>query len=378
MSLRARILQSRPHGALKSARCCAPPYVGQRLEGVCGSRGMASLLFVAVILPIIFVMLTITVEFAHFFGIRDELQRVLDREAHDALVRGSTEQQVVQAVTQRMQNVTGMAALTEVRHFRGAARSVVQARAEYRGAFFQFVQDYTGQDRSVLPIALQSQVRIQTAAALVVVDRAVAASADPCNEPGLQAIGAFVERLAGSWQGVADARVTVGVTPGESEVTPGVVEPVELLAGDGSDALPRCGAAGGAPFAVSLIRGSIGTPFDAFDVAYALRDIASREVAQQPREVRTVVLILRRERYDQGFAQSTFNLLREAAQGAPFPIDLYVVVLDATGGIDNRPLSAGINGGVYREVGASITELTGARLLGAMSQTITDRIVLEN
>lgn len=357
----------------RSASCVS----GSR-NSSCGCRGMVTVLFAAIILPLIFIMLTVTVEFSHFFGIRDELQRVLDREAHDALVRGSTEEEVVQAVQQRMRNVTGMAAITNVQHFRDPARSIVQARAEYRGAFFQFIQDYTGQDRTVLPIVLRSQVRIRTAASLVLIDRAVTATADPCNEQGLRAIGQFVDRLAESWIGIAGARVTVGVTPGQTEVVPGLVQPVELLAGDAGDAVPRCGAAAGSLFNVSGIRGSVGAPFDAFDVAYELRDIVSREVSQQEREVRNFVFILRRERYDQGFSQTAFNLLQESARDVPFPIDMYVVVLDSTGTIDSRPVSLGINGGTYREVGASVSELTGARLLGAMTQTITDRIVLEN
>lgn len=343
-----------------------------------GCRGMVTVLFAAIVLPLIFIMLTVTVEFAHFFGIRDELQRVLDREAHDALVRGSTTEEVVQAVQQRMRNVTGMAAVTNVQHFRDPARSVVQARAEYRGAFFQFIQDYTGQDRTVLPIVLQSQVRIRTAASLVLIDRAVSAAADPCNDQGLRAVGQFVDRLTESWIGIAGARVAVGVTPGQTEIVPGVVQPVELLSSDGSDALPRCGPTAGTPFNAAGLRGNVGIPFDAFDVAYALRDIASTELAQQEREVRNFVFILRRERYDQGFSQTAFNLLQESARELPFSIDMYVVVLDNTGTIDSRPVSLGINGGAYREVGASVSELTGARLLGAMTQTITDRIVLEN
>ena len=344
-----------------------------------GVRGMVTVLFAAIVLPLIFIMLTVTVEFAHFFGIRDELQRVIDREAHDALVRGSTEQEVVQAVQQRMRNVTGMAALTSVRHVRSPARSMVEARAEYRGAFFQFIQDFTGQDRSILPIWLQAQVRIQSAASLVIVDRGVSTGVNPCTDQGLRAMTQFVDRLTESWMEVAEARVAVGVFPGATQIAPGVVAPVELLTRDARDPLPRCrGADTATSFDVSAIRGNIGLPPDAYSVAFELRDIADAEVVQQAREVRSIVLVLRRDRYERGYAQSVLNLLQESAQGVPFPIDMYVVVLDNTQTIDSRPLSIGINGGVYREIGAAESELTGMRLLGAMSQALTDRIVLEN
>ncbi len=344
-----------------------------------GERGLVTVLFAAIVLPLIFIMLTITVELAHFFGVRDELQRVLDREAHDALVRGSTEEDVVQAVRQRMRNVTGMAALTSVRQMRSPARSMVEARAEYRGAFFQFVQDFTGQNRTILPILLRSQVRIQSAAALVIVDRGVPSGVDPCADQGLRAMTQFVDRLTESWMEVAQARVAVGVFPGATQITPGVVAPVELLASDARDALPRCrGADTSTSFDLQAVRGNVGVPPDAYSVAFDLRDIADEQVVQQPREVRSIVLVLRRDRYDQGYAQSVFNLLQESAQGVPFSIDMYVVVLDNTQTIDSRPLSIGINGGVYREIGAAASELTGFRLLGTMSQALTDRIVLEN
>ncbi len=344
-----------------------------------GVRGMVTVLFAAIVLPLIFIMLTVTVEFAHFFGIRDELQRVIDREAHDALVRGSTEEEVVQAVQQRMRNVTGMAALTSVRHVRSPARSMVEARAEYRGAFFQFIQDFTGQERSILPIWLQAQVRIQSAASLIIVDRGVSAGVNPCTDQGLRAMTQFVDRLTESWMEVAEARVAVGVFPGATQIAPGVVAPVELLARDAQDPLPRCRAADtSTSFDVSAIRGNIEAPPDAYSVAFDLRDIADQQVVQQAGEVRSIVLVLRRARFDQGYAQSVFNLLQESAQGIPFAIDMYVVVLDNTQTIDSRPLSIGINGGVYREIGAAESELSGMRLLGAMSQALTDRIILEN
>lgn len=343
-----------------------------------GSRGMISILFVTVVLPIIFIMLVITVELAHFFGVRDEIQRVLDQEAHDALVRGATEEDVLQAVQERMLNFTGLAALTSVRQARSPARSMLEARAEYRGAFFQLLQDLTGSERSVLPIWLQTQVRIQSAAALVIVDRGVSPGVDPCADQGLIAITQFVDRLTTSWRDAAEARVAVGVFPGATQIAPGVVASVELLASDAQDRLPRCRAADtSSSFDLSALRGHSGGPPDPYGLAFDLRDIANKEVVQQPREVRSIVLVLRRPRYEQGYAQSVFNLLKESAQEVPLAIDMYVLVLDDSQTIDSRTISIGINGGVYREIGAAESELIGMRLLGTLSQALTDRIVLE-
>jgi Flp pilus assembly protein TadG len=341
-------------------------------------RGMVTLLFGTIVLPLVFIMLTVTVDFAHFFGLRDELQNVLDGAAHDALVRGLTEAEVAEAVFSRMKSISGMAAITEVRHLRGATRSAVEARAEYRGAFLQFVQELTGSDGVVLPMALRSEVRIQSAASVILVDRGLAPGVDRCNDQGLQAMTSFVDRLSAAWSGSAGARVSVGVIPGATEVSAGAVQPVELLGNDGVDALPRCRPVDSLNgFDLSAIRGATGMPVDGFDLAYAVQELVSNELIDQASEVRNLVLVLRRERYDQGYALSIRNLLNEAARNVPYAIDLYVLVLDASNSIDSRPLPGGVNGGVYREVGASISELTGARLLGVMVRSLTDRIVLE-
>jgi Flp pilus assembly protein TadG len=349
-----------------------------QVRAIYSERGMVTVLFGAIVLPLIFIMLTVTVEFAHFFGLRDEMQSVLDGAAHDALARGLSEAEVSEAVRSRMSNVSGMAELTAVRLFRGATRSAVEARAAYRGAFFQFIQALTGHNTVDLPIALRSEVRIQTAASLILVDRGVQFGVDPCNDQGLQAIARFVDRLSSDWSGSAGARVGVGVIPGATELAAGVVQPVELLASDGADALPRCRAFDPSNgFDLAAIRGNTGMPVGAFDLAYRVQELVSNELLEQASEVRNLVLVLRKERYDQGYAITIRNLIEEAARNVPFSIDLYVLVLDASNAIDNRPLAAGINGGVYREVGVSQSEFSAPRLLGVMSRTLTDRIVLE-
>jgi hypothetical protein len=343
-----------------------------------GERGLATLLFVTIVVPLMFVMLTVTIELAHFFGIREELQQVLDHEAHQALVRGSSEEEVVRAVQARTRSIAGLAQLISVRHFRASARSILRARAEYSGAFFQFVQGLTGQVETVLPMELESQVRIQTAAALIVLDRVIAPAANPCSDPGLQALGDFVERLRQMWTSTAQATVAVGVTPGVSMLAPGVIAPIELLTGDGSDAIPRCRILSEEnSLGVSVVRGSSGMPADPFDLAHSLKDLAISEVFMRASEVRTIVLVLRRERYDQGYGHSVFNVLQESSRNLPFPIDTYFLILDDTQTIDSKPLSVGINGGAYRELGASLSEFSGVRLLGAVSQVISGRIVLE-
>jgi hypothetical protein len=335
-------------------------------------RGVVSALVVAVFLPLICVMLSITFELAHFFGIRDELQRIVDREAHDALVYGRSGEEIGEAVRARMAAVTGMASISEVRLERGQARSMVSASAEYTGAFFQFVNDFTGRERAVMPMLVRSQVRIQPAASLIVLDRRLLTGNDECNDEGLRAMQAFVDRVVDTWATLGNSNLSVAVSPGRRE-------PVELLSAPEVDEVPRCRAPlESSSFDVSSVRG-VAAPvvFDAMDFALHVGEHASAGVFAIPAEVRSVLAVVSRQAYEQGYSSAMYGVLNTYAQQFGVPIDVVTVVLDDTASIDVRPLVTGIRGAQYREVGASPSELRGIRLASAVVQTVSDRIVVE-
>lgn len=335
-------------------------------------RGVVSALVVAVILPLICVMLSITFELAHFFGIRDELQRIVDREAHDALVYGRSGQEIDEAVRARMAVVSGMASISEVRLERGQARSVVSASAEYSGAFFQFVNDLTGRQRTIMPMLVRSQVRIQPAASLVVLDRRVLMGSDECNDEGLRAMQGFVDRVVDTWSALGNSELTVAVSPGARE-------PVELLSTPEVDEVPRCRAPlGNGSFDVSSVRG-VAAPvvFNAMDFALHVGEHASTSIFAMPAEVRSILAVVSREAYEQGYSSAMYGVLNTYAQQLGIPVDVVTIVLDDTASIDVRPLVSGIRGGRYRELGASSSELRGIQLASVVVRTVSDRIVVE-
>jgi hypothetical protein len=96
-------------------------------------------------------------------------------------------------------------------------------------------------------------------------------------------------------------------------------------------------------------------------------------------EARSVVLLLRRDQYQAGFARETYDMLWRLLNGTNIPLDLITVVLD-TRTFDYTPTLSGINGGIHREVGALGTEfrgVTGHLLRSVVTRTLSDRIVLE-
>ena len=336
------------------------------------ASGVATLIFIAIILPFMAVMLSVTADFARFFSIRDELQRVTDGEVFEALARGLSAQEVENNIRARMRNVDGMIELSQVFHARSKARGVVGASANYSGLFFQFVQDLLGRERTTLPIAVRSTARIQAASTLVIIDRTVDIGANPCDDLGLQSVGSFIERVIANWGSIANAKSIVGVAPGISEA-------LEIVSDSGADEIPRCNQmTGGGDSGLLNFRGVQGGLIDPLDLAFAARDVASTELFSQVSEVRSIILVLRRPNYDLGVAQALYNLLMEAAHDLNFPVEFYTLVIDDSQTINYRPLNAGINGGIYREIGASVREFSSDTLVAALTKTVTDRVVLEN
>jgi hypothetical protein len=333
---------------------------------------MVSLLFVAILLPLVLVMFTVTIEFANFFGVRDELQRVVDREAHDALVRGRTAQQVERFLRNRVRNVAGMANVTEVTMDRAPAQVSLSATAEFQGPFFQFIQRFTGREETVMAMRLDSQVRILPAATLIVFDRGVTGVAVECSDPKLQAITSFVDRLADTWSAVGNAEVTVAVTPGDGE-------PLRQVSPLADDFLPRCRRRSAGPLVdASAIRGSaVPLGYSAYSFGLEVVELASTTVLNRPVFKRTIVLVVDKNRYDLSYSSILFSLLREATQASGVSVDLYTAAVVDTDTFDLRPVESGINGGAFREVGVFSSQLNETGLLSALTRSVTDYVVLE-
>jgi hypothetical protein len=341
-------------------------------SGVHSARGSVTIVFMVMVLPLLFALLTITVDLSNYFGIRDELQRVIDREAHDALVYGKTAEQVNQTIRTRMGILRGMASITSVRSRRSRGQHEIFVDGTYQGGFAEVARHLYGQTSSVLSFAARAQVRIQPSAALIIFDRSIDTTSNECTDGGLQAMSLFVDRLAESWAETAGTMVSVGVFPGETS-------PIELLRSDASDGVSRCRAAlASAYIDAAAVRGTADSGgFSVTSFAYRAQELAARNLVAQPVQVRSIIFVMRRVAYDAAYSTMAYAVIKSLVAQTFHPVDFFVFVLDDTGQIDSRPFTAGINGGAFREVTASRADFENVRLLSAATQTITDRIVLE-
>jgi hypothetical protein len=271
-----------------------------------------------------------------------------------------------------MNSLGGMARVTDVNLQRTPNRVSLSASASYQGAFFQFIQRFTGTEETLMPMRLDARVRILPAAALIIFDRGVPDLASNCSDPKLRTIGSFVDRLADNWSALGGADVAVAVTPGSGR-------PVQRLAPGGLDIMRRCRPLrAGTLVDASAIMGVVGgSSYSAYSFATQALEIASDAVISKSVFFRTVVLVTHRARYDMAYSSMLYTELRNAVQGSGVAIDLYTIVLEEANPFESQPVDAGINGGVFKEVSASANELTAEGLVSALTQTVTDRIVLE-
>lgn len=340
-----------------------------RLSNNC--RGMVSALFAGVVLPVLFLMFTVTVEFSQFFGIREEIQQVLDRQAHDATRFGGLVEDIEASLRRQLGNVGDVISLTDVAVQRSARQTRVSAQVAYNGMLLPIVEAFFGVSQNLLSMTVESQVQIQSAAALLVLDRSVLVGQDTCSTQGLSARETFIDALFEQWADVTTGGTSVAVFPGN-------IEPVELLAQDGSDGVERCGLRNtNRVFDVQSIAGTSSTFFDAYDVAFSARDVVAESIVSAAVQRRVVVLMLSRERYRAGYGAAIANVMQQATNGALFPIDLVTMVVDDSGEIQYRPSGVGINGGLYREIGASESELQSDLLVSTVAQLVRGNVVLE-
>lgn len=331
--------------------------------------GMFSLLM-AVILPVMFVLFAVAMDLSQMCGIRDHLQRIADDTAHEALVRGLSVVDIDRNVRSRMAGVGSMAELSLVNATLAPDSAELAVLGQYHGVFSNFAENVLGRAGPAVPFQVRSRVRMLRSGLLVLVDRRVVDVTDVCGDQNLRSMGGFVERLLGSLQTIPSISTTVAVTPGDVDV-------VDVLAADGSDHVSRCRPrTSQSSLEVQEISGTI-APLDVWDSATGLSELVTRELFTQPFETRSVIAVIRSDVRAAGYASLAYQFLDESARATKMPVNVYVLVVDGGGTSSEAPQMGGLFGGVYREVGVSLSELRGDSLLGVVSRTVRERIVLE-
>jgi hypothetical protein len=336
---------------------------------------MTSLLFLLALIPVLLVMLAVTLEFSHLVGVRDDLQNIVDEEGYDALSYRRSSAEVEARLRGRLAQQPDVsfsrvqvASATSTVNPAGAR---VSASLNYKGTFLSFLENFMGRESQVVELAATTRMRRQRGGALLVLDRSVLATADPCAEVALEARASFIDRVAGAVAANPDNVVKVGVFPG-------VVEDVELLSLGGDDGIDRCRPIiSESVYDTSGLRAHIGMPGNPFDVADDLARLVADELLATPLEYRAVVFVIGVDSYELGYSSYAQQAVSAVAEAAELSLQFLIVVAGADGSFTPLPPAYGLYGGVVREVGASLSELKRERFASAVSRTMTERIVWE-
>ena len=270
-------------------------------------RGSISIICMVMVLPFLCALLTLVIDLSYFFGVRDELQKVLDKVAHDALIGGRSALEVEQVVRSRMRNTYGIAQINSIQMTASRGKNVIVADGEYRGAFAALAQRLYGKLPVAMSFAARAQVRVQSSAALIIVDRSEVKPGEECSDPTLTAMGLFADRLAETWVNLADTAVYVATTPGKRAA-------LDSASLRGLDEIARCGSRSASEQAdMSLVRGVAGsTPYSSMAFAYHFQELVQQYVLAADVRVRSVVVLTRRGLYEQGYIAQAHAAVRDA------------------------------------------------------------------
>lgn len=345
-------------------------------HGSHSESGLASMLFLFALAPVLLVMLAVTLEFSHLIGVRDYLRNVLDEESYDALVYHRTAADVEVRVRKRLEDRSRISFSVvqpqELVSTVNRSSASASANLSYKGTFLAFLENFLGRESAALKLSASARARRQQAGVLIVLDRSVPVASNPCETADLDARATFVDSVVSALTSSSDTIVQVGVFPGEGG-------DVDLLLQDGSDGIDRCRAKReDSQYDARGLMARVGASGDAADVSSVVAQHVSTELFGKPLEYRAVVLVLGASSYPFGYSMFAQQALSSLAETAKIPLNVLIVVAGVDRTFAPLPPVYGLYGGVFREVGASLGELQRERLASALSRAVLERIVWEH
>ncbi len=336
------------------------------------SVGSVSLLFLAVIVPLLLVLLCLGAELTHFFGVHDDMQRIVDRATRASLTKGFSEAETERMLRQELAALSALVELNSVKHSKGARVTDTQVEGTFRGVFSELAARLSGSQMPLLPVRVSARVRKVDARALVVVDRTVAPGAAPCGDAGLEAVSSFVDSIAAELLRAGVSGVSVAVVPGAEA-------PVDLVSLEpGDDLFVRCRERepGGAPFDVSSIAGSRAV-LSADAVAAEVLNIAHSELFAGTAEARSLVFVGQAVNESaHGYASAAFAALNTDMQQRSVLVSGTHVTLGGAGTAPIGLVRQGEFGVELRTVRASPSQIGHPNLMAALRGRVGDRTVL--
>jgi hypothetical protein len=227
-----------------------------------GEEGGVSLMCLALVAPLLFFFLSVGIELQQFFGVREDVQRILDWEARVTSVRELSSSEIDGRLRRELSKLKPYVQVSKVNEVRTAASTELHVTGVYRGVFSQAFSALSGSVDMFVPFSVYAKARKPRASVLIAFDRAVKDQSEMCGDSRLTVRAELADRLVEDFRmsGVDDVRVGI---------FPAVASPFELLKSEPPDAQLRCGEGrNDASYDLPSIRGVAADLGVGVDVAY--------------------------------------------------------------------------------------------------------------
>jgi Flp pilus assembly protein TadG len=332
-------------------------------------RGSISVLSLMVVVPLLLLFLFIAVELQQFFGIREDLQRIVDDEARLASSRVISGEEVTARLRRRLASRAAYVAIESVRHASSAGTVELAMTGVYRGVFSHVLTAMMRSADISIPVSVYTKARRPRTSVLVAFDRTIGEGIATCGDERLRERAQFAERLIDDLKASGVSDVHVGVFPG-------VDRSFEIVAEERIDSLVRCDErrTDGAFDLVSL-PGLTGVLGSAIDVAYDVVEAFVSGVRAEA-EAPALVFVTRNNSYAVENITTTMGFLIQRAESFSVKVKVVALLQNGDESVQSRIWRGGDGGVEARLVPVDLLESNVSRISAVVVRHIYGQIVL--
>lgn len=338
-------------------------------------RGATSLLFAAVVLPLIVLGLSVVVEISEYFNSLRIVQEIVDGECRNGLTRHRTEAELKAAIESQVESRKIDTTIASVLKVEGAGTIGLTLVGEYRGkVLLSLFNHLFGSKAEALPFRVSASMREAKSASLLLLDRSVSDAAGRCSDATLVTIERFAELLASELAAARSVHLNVQAFPAQSG---GVAEVVSEVSG--ADEFVRCRSVGaqGSPSLLFALEGDLAARLDRLTFVDNVTHNVTANVLSQGAELSSITILIRNQHYEAGLGEELLDALGSEAFRQRKRLRVLMVVVGVS---DPREEKRELR----REFGAAThllfvneRDLNEPQLVHAISRMVVGRSVIE-
>lgn len=315
-------------------------------------RGSSSILFMVVVLPFLFILAVVGIEVTQFFGMREEVQRIVDSEAKQSLSRPYPSAYLKRRIASSTEHLKPYVEIRDVTANMSQGRGEVVVRGTFDGALNKFVGFLTQQNTDTLSFTISSTVRRAKTVALIVLDRSVGIGGARCGDKNLGIRAGFVSQVAQDLKAAGVDTVIVAAIPG-------VEDEIDILSAN--DRVPRCGGRdSGSYLGVGSLEGvEVDGASDSISIAYRATQLLLLTKGAGTLEQRAIVMVSPPIESRSVAIPATFSLLEHEAARQSVKITAVGLVVGAEREKNFFEMLSGSESGRARYLHVSEDEVAG-------------------